>query len=364
MAFLKVLGSFWTTPQQPAAPSLVPSTSPLARLSRTEQRDQLLDQLAELDAELAADEEYVPQKRARFTVPEEEDSSEDEDFADEAPAPEKSNRERTIYEKVPEEKHIVVDGTAVTDPAVAAALKKLFAKDNAGYKPAKYYPNKAEARRVWVKCCLERNHGCPKACRIDFADGKATIIPNNHDHEHPDRGSDELLNPKRGLSKIIKGLIDKHCENVSWCITDIMDHLREKKALGNYDEDPDYFLEKVKGYVKRKKAAVQGFKWRTSYGELKEAVEEMSKSDQDIEAMVMQRNWDTSFTFEIDVSASRKTNFFVSASIRSLANAMRQACTGTTWAAGDGTGRLNYEGKSLVFVGTVDRTYSTRVGDP
>ena len=150
MAFLRALGSFWATPQQPAAPSLVPSTSPLARLSRTEQRDQLLDQLAELDAELAADEEYVPQKRARFTVPEEEDSS--EDLADDAPAPEKSNRERTIYEKVPEEKHIVVDGTAVTDPAVAAALKKLFAKDNAGYKPAKYYPNKAEARRVWVKC--------------------------------------------------------------------------------------------------------------------------------------------------------------------------------------------------------------------
>ena len=117
-------------------------------------------------------------------------------------------------------------------------------------------------------------------------------------------------------------------------------------------------------YVKRKKAAVQGFKWRTSYGELKEAVEEMSKSDQDIEAMVMQRNWDTSFTFAIDVSAARKTNFFVSASVRSLSNAMRQACTGTTWAAGDGTGRLNYESKSLVFVGTVDRTYSTRVGDP
>ena len=186
---------------------------------------------------------------------------------------------------------LVVDGTAVTDPAVAAALKKLFAKDNAGYKPAKYYPNKAEARRVWVKCCLERNYGCPKACRIDFAGGKATIIPNNHDHEHPDRGSDELLNPKRGLSKIIKGLIDKHCENVSWCITDIMDHLKKKGALENYDEDPDHFLDKIKGYVKRKKAAVQGFKWRTSYAELKEAVEEMSKSDQDIEAMVMQKDW-------------------------------------------------------------------------
>ena len=63
MAFLKALGSFWTTPQQPAAPSLVPSTSPLARLSRTEQRDQLLDQLAELDAELAADEEVLLVRR-------------------------------------------------------------------------------------------------------------------------------------------------------------------------------------------------------------------------------------------------------------------------------------------------------------
>ena len=281
------MGSLWTTPQQPAAPSLVPSTSPLARLSRTEQRDQLLDQLAELDAELAADEEYVPQKRARFTVPEEEDSSEDEDFADEAPAPEKSNRERTIYEEVPEEKRIVVDGTAVTDPAVAAELKKLFAKDNAGYKPAKYYPNKDDARRVWVKCCLERNHGCPKACRIDFADGKATIIPNNHDHEHPD--PEALLNPKRGLSKIIKGLIDEHCEKFNWCVTDIVDKLRKKGALVEFDKDPDYFLDKIKGYVKRKKAAVQGFKWRTSYAELKEAVEEMSKSDQEIEAMVMRK---------------------------------------------------------------------------
>ncbi len=362
MAFLKALGSFWTTPQQPAAPSLVPSTSPLARLSKAEQRDHLRERLAELEAELDDDEEYVPQKRARFTVPEEEDSSEDEDFADEAPAPETCYRERTIYEKVPEERHIVVDGTATTDPDVAAELKKLFAKDNAGYKEYKWKPTREDPRQVWVKCCLEHDYNCPRKCRITFADGKATIIPNDHDHEHPD--PEALLNPKRGLSKIIKGLIDEHCEKVGWCITDIVDMLRKKGALVEFDKDPDFFMGKITGYVKRKKAAVQGFKWRTGYGELKEALEEMSKSDQEIEAMVMQKDWNTSFAFEIDVSAARKTNFFVTASVRSLSNAMRQACTGTTWAAGDGTGRLNYEGKNLVFVGTVDRTYSTRVGDP
>lgn len=363
MELLQTLGCLFSTPQQPAAPSLVPSSSPLARLSKAEQREQLLERLAELEADRDADEEYVPQKRARFTVPEEEDSSEDEDFADEAPAPETCYRERTIYEKVPEERHIVVDGMAVTDPAVAAELKKLFAKDNAGYTPYKYVPNKDSARRVWVKCNLDSD-GCPKKCRIDFVNGKATIIPNNHDHEHPDRDSDKLLNPTRGLGKVITGLIDEHCEKVSWIVTDIMDMLRKKGALKQFDKDPDHFLNKVKGYVKRKKAAAKGWTWRTGYGELKEAVEEMSKSDQDIEAMVMNRDWDTSFTFEIDISAARKTNFFVTASVRSLSNAMRQACTGTTWAAGDGTGRLNYESKSLVFVGTVDRTYSTRVGDP
>ena len=145
------------------------------------------------------------------------------------------------------------------------------------------------------------------------------------------------MNPTRGLGKVITGLIDEHCEKVSWIVTDIMDMLRKKGALKQFDKDPDHFLNKVKGYVKRKKAAAKGWTWRTGYGELKEAVEEMSKSDQDIEAMVMQREWDTSFTFEIDISAARKTNFFVTASVRSLSNAMRQACTGTTWAAGDGT---------------------------
>ena len=357
MAFLKGWGSFWTTPQQPAAPSLVPSTSPLARLSKTEQRDQLLERLEILEAELDADEEYVPQKRARFTQPEEEAPKP----FDAAPGPEKRNRKRTIYEKVPEKRRIVVDGTATTDPAVAAELKKLFAKDNAGYKEYKWEPRE-DPRQVWVKCCLEHDYNCPRKCRIDFANGKATIIPNDHDHEHPD--PEALLNPKRGLSKIIKGLIDEHCEKVNWCVTSIVDMLRKKGALVEFDKDPDFFMGKITGYVKRKKAAIQGFKWHTSYGELKEALEEMSKSDQEIEAMVMRKDWDNSFTFEIDVSASRKTNFFVSASVRSLANAMRQACTGTTWAAGDGTGRLNYEGKSLVFIGTVDRTYSTRVGDP
>ena len=361
MAF-RWLGSLWTTPQQPAAPSLVPSTSPLARLSRTEQRDQLLDQLAELDAELAADEEYVPQKRPRFTQPEEDEDS-SEDFALDEPPAEPRRRPPTNWDKVPKDRTITVDGNSIDDLAVVAALKKQFSKDNAGYTPYKNWPSKTNALRVWVKCLLHKG-GCPKRCRIDFANGKATIRVGDHDHEHPDRDSDELLNPKRGLGKVIKGLIDEHCEKVGWCITDIMKFLQEKKALGNYDEDPDYFLDKIKGYVKRKKAAVQGFKWRTSYAELKEAVEEMSKSDQEIEAMVMRKDWDAAFAFEIDVSASRKTNFFVSASVRSLANAMRQACTGTTWAAGDGTGRLNYEGKSLVFVGTVDRTYSTRVGDP
>ena len=112
MAF-RWLGSLWTTPQQPAAPSLVPSTSPLARLSRTEQRDQLLDQLAELDAELAADEEYVPQKRPRFTQPEEEEEAA-EPF-DETPA-EPRRRHRTNWDKVPKDRIITVDGNSIDDP--------------------------------------------------------------------------------------------------------------------------------------------------------------------------------------------------------------------------------------------------------
>ena len=37
---------------------------------------------------------------------------------------------------------------------------------------------------------------------------------------------------------------------------------------------------------------------------------------------------------------------------------MQQALTGTPQACGDGTGRINLEGRSLVFIGTVDRGQS------
>ena len=191
MAF-RWLGSLWTTPQQPAAPSLVPSTSPLARLSRTEQRDQLLDQLAELDAELAADEEYVPQKRPRFTQPEEEEEA--AELFDEPPA-EPRRRPPTNWDKVPKDRTITVDGNSIDDPAVKSVLKKQFSKDNAGYTPYEYWPSKTNAVRVKVKCLLHKG-GCPNRCRIDFANGKATIRVGDHDHEHPDHDSDKLLNRK------------------------------------------------------------------------------------------------------------------------------------------------------------------------
>ena len=248
MAF-QWLGSLWATPQQPAARPLVPSTSPLAGLSRAEQRDRLLEQLAELQSS-DEEEEYEPQKRPRFTQPEEDEDS-SEDFALDEPPAEPRRRPPTNWDKVPKDRTITVDGNSIDDPAVKSVLKKQFSKDNAGYTPYQYWPSKTNALRVWVKCLLHKG-GCPKRCRIDFANGKATIRVGDHDHEHPDRDSDELLNPKRGLGKVIKGLIDEHCEKVGWCITDIMKFLKEKKALGNYDENPDYFLDKIKGYVKRK----------------------------------------------------------------------------------------------------------------
>ena len=108
-----------------------------------------------------------------------------------------TQRSRTIWAKVPSDRIITVDGNSIDKPAVVAELKKQFPL---GYCQHKYKPTKEDAQglgRLGLRCSLGvGRHGCPKVCRINFADGKATIRVGDHDHEHPDHDSDKLLNRK------------------------------------------------------------------------------------------------------------------------------------------------------------------------
>ena len=354
------------TPEPARQPQILKETSPLAGRSKAEQRDHLDRICGERHGEINSDEEDEP----HWSVPP--GAKEVLPAFELDPPSKRSKRAGTNYDStdhVPERTWIKVKGAAINDPPVAAALDELFGEDGAGHTPLgkkpKPNPKRGIKKYEWHFCKFVKL-GCPKACRISFMEnGDAIIKPNRWGHEHPEGDAREELADRKGLPPTAKLALKPFVDAGHYKMVDCIDTLKKGGHLGPngayYNEKTQRkFKKMIKNYLTYaiEKKHGKGGRWSSEYGDFLKDVEDDSKTDEEVEAMVANKDWDTPFTFDANISGAQSKNFFCSANIRSLSRAMQQALTGTPQACGDGTGRINLEGRSLVFIGTVDRGQS------
>lgn len=252
-------------------------------------------------------------------------------------------------------------GASHADATVAEKLDALFDVDAAGWTPTDrvdkaVHGHDTTFKYTVVKCKQKGPPACPFTARLDFQkDGSVEIRLGDHPHVHPDKA--QQLDVKRGLPPQVKAVLAPLLQKKKWRMRDALRLLREAGCLEHWDE-PGFKKEitkKVRGYMKRSMRKKTSDFWKHSYGSLETLVRGYYKSDAQISELVREKQWDTPFCFDQDINGEAKTNYFTSATVRSLCNASNQALLGLpTWAALDGTGRVNYQGKILVFVATID----------
>ena len=164
------------------------------------------------------------------------------------------------------------------------------------------------------------------------------------------------LTQHRGLHPRMKELLQPLIEAKKFKMTRALRVLREAGWLKNWNEKG--FARKitgqVKGYCKRERRKRREGFWKGSYGEFASVVASRLLDDKKIEEMVEAGEYDRFVVLTFDISGDKKTTFYVGATIRSLSYApVQELGRGFAWATTDGTGRCNYNGKIVIFVGTV-----------
>ena len=252
-----------------------------------------------------------------------------------------------------------IDATSEKDPAVVAKLDEIFSVDAAGYTNKGKFERSGNRESKVIKCRRANNKpSCPKAVRVDIVEeeGKKFVEIRENDHPHDHAEMTVQLTQHRGLHPRMKELLQPLIEAKKFKMTRALRVLREAGWLKNWNEKG--FAKKitgqVKGYCKRERRKRREGFWKGSYGEFASVVASRLVDDEKIEEMVEAGEYDRFVVLMSDISGDRKTTFYVGATIRSLSYApVQELGRGFAWATTDGTGRCNYNGKIVIFVGTV-----------
>ena len=199
------------------------------------------------------------------------------------------------------------DATSEKDQAVVAKLDEIFSLDAAGYTNRGTFKRSGNRLSKVIKCSrANKKPYCPKAVRLDIVEEKGgkkfvEIRESRHPHDHAPLTLQ--LTQHQGLHPLMKVILQPFIEEKKFKMTRALRALREAGWLKNWD----------------------------------------TKEIADRYVVLM-----------ADISGDRKTTFYVGATIRSLSYApVQELGRGFAWATTDGTGRCNYNGKIVIFVGTV-----------
>lgn len=260
----------------------------------------------------------------------------------------------------------VVAASSFDDAAVQDVLQKCFWRDGFPYTPSKpklvSSDHEFGSKCAYLRCLCKGDksgdgdtqaYNCPYVVRVYLGGSKATIVTGDYDHDHPPLK--DLLDRARGLSWPVKDALEPLIHKDSWNMTMAVDLLVRKGYVLNMATNGDEIKNRISRYVQAARtSAGAGDPWKGKYGELCGAVEAKLVDDDQLARMVKEGLWDESIVVASDVCGEKKTSFWVLATIRTLVKAIQQRLAMPfSYAAGDGTGRLTYEGKLLVLVTTI-----------
>ena len=345
-----------------AAPSPLKGTSPAADRGLVEQAD-ILDRVLPDDDD-TVDEDVPPESSDDDDDNVPPPPEETEEAEEEAPAPAAApargaRRPPTDYYG----EDVIVhrfDATSEKDQAVVAKLDEIFSLDAAGYTNRGTFKRSGNRLSKVIKCSrANKKPYCPKAVRLDIVEEKGgkkfvEIRESRHPHDHAPLTLQ--LTQHQGLHPLMKVILQPFIEEKKFKMTRALRALREAGWLKNWDtkEIAEKITRQVKGYCKRERRNRREGFWKGSYGEFASVVASRLVDDEKIVEMVEAGEYDRFVVLMFDISGDKKTTFYVGATIRSLSYApVQELGRGFAWATTDGTGRCNYNGKIVIFVGTV-----------
>ena len=345
-----------------AAPSPLKGTSPAADRGLAEQAD-ILDRVLPDDDD-TVDEDVPPESsdEDEDDVPPPPDETEEAEEGAPVPAPAPARGGRRPPTDYYGEDVVVhtIDATSEKDPAVVAKLEEIFSVDAAGYTSKGEFARSGN-RLIKVIKCRRANYkpSCPKAVHLDIVEEKGgkkfvEIRENKHPHDHAPLKVQ--LTQHRGLHPQMKHILQPFIKAKRFKMTRALRALRDAGWLGNWDtkEIAEKITQQVKEYCKRERRKLRVGFWKGSYGEFASVVASRLVDAEKIVEMVEAREYDRFVVLMSDISGDKKTTFYVGATIRSLSYApVQELGRGFAWATTDGTGRCNYNGKIVIFVGTV-----------